>query len=316
MTVKFTTVLQGIGVWTLLYTTYGLIHFAALWLLPKQSLNRYQRRERAWALITGASAGIGFGCTQELAVRGFNVILLGHKKDELEEAKQQIQAEADVEVMVLVLDVIKATSANIEKTAQHVSELPITILINCVGGVPIAQPTIRNFATLSADEIDDSINMNNRFMAQFTKFMLPILTKNSPSLMLNFSSVGKLGFPGVALYCGTKGFISSFSKALAHEANADSKAIDILSITPGDTRTQCNNEGLTPGSPDGRALAKALLDTAPRAIARNMLELNPYWQHAIQFNLLEMMPRWLFDKAAHGGFRQKRRAYEKALKGE
>lgn len=48
------------------------------------SLKRCNREPRSWALVIGVSTGTGRGFAEELAKRGFNVILLGHKRDELQ----------------------------------------------------------------------------------------------------------------------------------------------------------------------------------------------------------------------------------------
>jgi 17beta-estradiol 17-dehydrogenase / very-long-chain 3-oxoacyl-CoA reductase len=77
--------LAGIGLLTLLYILTSLYHFLTLHLLlPSHPLSSYKRpgSEPTYALITGASAGIGLGIAQALVKRGFGVILLGHLEDE------------------------------------------------------------------------------------------------------------------------------------------------------------------------------------------------------------------------------------------
>ena len=101
LTERLSTILKVCIVVAVLLILCRSVYSISLWLLPTKSLTKYQRPSRAWALITGSSAGIGFGCAQELAVRGFNIILLGHLGHELEDARQQISAESpDIELRV------------------------------------------------------------------------------------------------------------------------------------------------------------------------------------------------------------------------
>ena len=124
--------LQVVGVATTLYAGFKCINGSLLWLLPKLPLTRYQSpKDRSWALVTGASAGIGFGFAQELAARGFNVVILGHKPDELAAAQATINAESPaVEVQILELNVVTATAVEIETALESISQLRLTILVN------------------------------------------------------------------------------------------------------------------------------------------------------------------------------------------
>ena len=132
--VNWGTVLKAIGVVATLRTCYRWLDGASLWLLPVLPMTRYWRENRpgqSWALITGASAGIGLSCGHELAARGFNVVLLGHKPDELAEAKAAIEdASPAVEVRILELDVITASAEEIDAALDSISHLPLTVLVN------------------------------------------------------------------------------------------------------------------------------------------------------------------------------------------
>ena len=309
------TALQTIGAVTVVFLIYKVSYSCSLWLLPIRTLAKYLRPSKAWALITGSSAGIGFGCAQELADRGFNIILLGHLRDELETARNQIKFKSPtVDIRIEVCDVTSAKTEDISALVQSINTLPITVLINNVGGMPIPQPRIRPFNDFTAAGVDATINMNARFMSQLTLALLPTLCSNCPSLILNLSSGGKLGLPGLVMYSATKSFVSAFSKALAREAKAFGLQLNVLSVVPGDTHSQANNKALMAGSPTSRQLAKVLMDVAPRAASRGMLEFSPYFMHAVPLAVVEWMPEWLLFSSVLKGYEDKRKAYEEDAK--
>lgn len=223
--------LQHFGAAALLYGVYRVVDFNSLWLFPKKSLARYQRHQKAFAFITGASAGIGRGTAEELAARGFNVIILGHKSEELELVRNSIREHSPhADVHIVVLDVITGTNAEIEKVFNDVKDLPITTLVNNVGGVPVAHPAIRDFAAQTADDLDRTINLNARFMAPLSRLTLPMLARNGASLMMNLSSIGHMGMPGVVPYSGTKAFDAALSRGIARECKANGLPVDVVAI--------------------------------------------------------------------------------------
>ncbi|KAI6085629.1 NAD(P)-binding protein [Hypoxylon rubiginosum] len=313
-------VLRYIGAASLTYAAFKLFDYASFYLLPPASLARYHSRRQgnaaAWALVTGASAGIGFGTAQELAARGFNVVLLGHLPAELDAAAASIKAESrgTVQVRIVVLDAITATPREVDAAFESVRDLPITVLVNNVGGVPIAQPTIRNLYEYTAEDLDRTLNLNARFMAHVSRSLLPQLAANGPSLMLNVSSAARMGIPGVAPYSGCKGFIISLTAAMAREMAAAGKQVDCVAVIPGDVRSQSNTVALTPGSPDARQYGKAMLDRAPRAAQRGWLTCVPWWSHAVAIGALDMLPGWLVLRLLLAEFDKKKAAVAKAVK--
>ncbi|OTA98057.1 hypothetical protein M426DRAFT_326289 [Hypoxylon sp. CI-4A] len=323
-TTTTTLLLQYVGAAFLTYSAYKLLDQASFYLLPPASLARYRRQGKGgggasscWALITGASAGIGLGTAQELAARGFSVVLLGHLRAELEAAATQIKAESrNVDVRTVVLDAITASPRDVEAALESLSSLPIAVLVNNVGGIPIAQPTIRSLPEYTAADLDNTINLNARFMAHVSRIMLPRLAENGPALVLNLSSAARMGMPGVAPYSACKGFIISLTAAMAREMAAAGKQVDCLAIIPGDVQSQSNNIAMAPGSPDSRQFAKAMLDRAPRAVSRGWLECKPWFAHALALGLLETLPGSIVLPLLTAEFDKKKVAVAKALKKE
>lgn len=279
----------------LLYKTlrFFSLHLA---LYGDKKLDRYKcGRQEPWALVTGASAGIGFAYAQELASRGFAVILLGHNSDELQQAEDRLRPmPGQSQTKVVTLNAITASPAEVESVLHPVTRLNLKILINNVGGI-LAQPTYKELTEYTANEVDSMIDLNARFMAHVTRILLPVLQQNGPSLILHMSSGSHLGMPWICIYSGVKGFNASFGRAVSREAKATNMAVESIVIAPGDVQSQANAHGLAPFSPTAREYAKITLDRVVTAVRQGRNEMNPYWMHDLS-GLCDFVPEFLLQK--------------------
>lgn len=292
--------------------TFFTFHFAPVW----NPLQIYMRKPRAWALVTGSSGGIGLGYAQELVARGFGIILLAHLEDELKETEQALKAEFPAaEIRILVINAITIQPAELETTLQSVLNLPITILVNNVGGTPNL-PALKSLEDFTHKEIDATVNLNAGFPAHITHLMLPTLIKNGPSLILNMSSGSHIGMPWLSLYSACKGFNLSFAVAVAREVKANGHPVHSLTIIPGDVQSQSHTEGLPAGTPTSRCFAKMALDLVDRAVSRNWTVMSPFWLHALQIELLDILPERLLQLALASNIGKKKERYEKKNKSQ
>lgn len=297
MTSLWVLALAVVGGSTLLYAAYIAFDFLALhFLKPSRPLNSYKRKgsNPAYALITGASAGIGLGVAQELVRQGFGVVLHGHLADELAQAKESLErATPGAAVRLLVMDARTATPTEMAAAVKSLDGLHVSILMNNVGGCPIELPPLREVATYSPADIDAVIDMNARFMARLTALMLPVLSRKpaSPgerSLILNSSSAGLCGVPWLTMYGATKAFNLAFSLGLARELEASpaSSHVDCLAIVPGDVLSQGNSKGVARGAPRWDYYGRCIVQTVDGAVRRKMRDVSPYWVHDIENRIL------------------------------
>ncbi|PLB48522.1 NAD(P)-binding protein [Aspergillus steynii IBT 23096] len=291
-----------------LYKTWRFISLHLV-LYGDRNLDRYKSKtQESWALVTGASAGIGYAYAEELVSRGFGVILLGHKPDELQQAESKLKSmPGQPKIKLITLDAITATPAEIDSALDPVKEMHLSILINNVGGVT-AQPSFKSFVEYSATEIEAIINLNARFMAHVTHILLPSLKRNGPSLVLNMSSGSHMGMPWLCMYSAVKGFNASISRAISREAKALGMAIDSIVVYPGDVQSQANTHGLAPLSPTASHYAKVTLDRVVTAVRQGRNELNPFFLHGLS-GLLDFVPETLFQKLVEGSIAEKVRVY-------
>lgn len=289
------TPLSYIGLATLAYTTFKFIRSATPFLLPS-SLDRYNRTKNNWALVTGASDGIGFGFSEELCARGFNVILHGRNRAKLETRAQELTAQFPTrQVQIVVRDVIGLTD-EVDGIATEVRSIlaaqgagaggggQLSVLVNNVGG------EIRPYTVLSDylfEEVDRTIAVNAGFTAQITRVLLPLLEVGDGGVILNISSVSAIGMPYISVYSAAKGFVDSFTKALEAECKAERRGVEVLGLRVGQVRTA--GFDVKPGLfvPDARTLASAGLNR----IGCGRVIVWAYFWHWLQGLSVDLLPR-------------------------
>jgi 17beta-estradiol 17-dehydrogenase / very-long-chain 3-oxoacyl-CoA reductase len=317
--------LTSVGAFTLLFTAYFIFRFMTFHLIkPLHPLQSYKHAGPgpAYALITGSSAGIGFGIAQALVKEGFAVILLGHLHDELTEAKVMLQRlRPDAVIRILAMDARTATPEEMNAAVQSIADLQLSILVNNVGGYPVKLPIYRALAAYSSEDVDTFITMNARFMARLTASMLTILSRRSSpkerSLILNVSSGGMVGVPWAVMYGATKAFNWGFSCGLAREleASPETNRIDCLAIIPGEVRTQLNSD-VPDSEPSWDHFGQCVVDKVDNALSRGQRDMRPFMMHDIKIRIGAILHEEIKTAALTDVMRKKRdvfsTAYEKS----
>jgi short-subunit dehydrogenase len=183
------------------------------------------------ALVTGASSGIGLELARIHASRGGDLILVARRKDELDKLKAELQAQYNVEVLVIAKDLSLTNAA--EELYQEVKSKNIDVeyLVNNAGYGGHGKFIDRDWEKDKA-----MINVNVMALVTLTRLFLPEMVARNSGRVLNVGSVG--GFlpgPLQSVYYATKGFVLSFSQALANELQGTKVTITVL--CPGATRT-------------------------------------------------------------------------------
>ncbi|CAD6580852.1 MAG: hypothetical protein ASARMPRED_000341 [Alectoria sarmentosa] len=282
-------VLFGLGFATASYTALRFLRFIYLYTRPS-SIKRYLYGHSPWALVTGASDGIGLGIAQELAANGFNVILHGRNPQKLERTKSQLEGEfKPVQFKIAVLDASSATSQQIDELVASFDDLNLTVLVNNVGGGAKVQPLEKN----TGEELDFTINVNARFPAQLTKALLPKLSRpDGPTLIMNIGSLADSGVPYATVYGGSKAFNMAMSSSLAVEVKVEGKNIEVLAIPVGRvTDVAHSKEPSSFFTPTARTMARACVDRV--GCGRQVV--TGYVGHAMQKFVIDLLPPIVFE---------------------
>ncbi|KAK4243645.1 3-ketoacyl-CoA reductase [Corynascus novoguineensis] len=318
--------LAGIGAGLVLFFLHSTARFLSFHLLtPSEPLKKYKRADTdAYALITGASAGIGLGVARELVNQGFGVILLGHLTDELAAAADSIrQARPGAKVRTLLLDARSATPDDMAAAVASLSsELTITILVNNVGGIPVSNPPFRPLATYAVADVDAVINQNARFMARLTALLILILSvtpktaQEERSLILTLSSAAQVGVPWLVMYGATKAFNRAFGAGLARELAAcpETARVDSLVVVPGEVLSQANCRRVPRSAPTAERFGRDIVRKADAALRNGWREMHPHWWHGIEDVLLRIAPEAALTKGLVDQLWAKKSAWDEFLK--
>ncbi len=183
------------------------------------------------ALVTGASAGIGWATAVALAHRGANLVVTARREERLRRLRDELKA-------LGVKVVLHAGDAAEESTAQQSVELAIStfgrldILINNAGA-----GNYKNLVDTSAEEYDALMNANMRSGFLFSRHAAPHMIAQSSGTILFVSSVAGLqGVAGESVYCATKFAQAGFAQAL--DAELRRHGIKVGTIFPGGVKSE------------------------------------------------------------------------------
>jgi 3-oxoacyl-[acyl-carrier protein] reductase len=183
------------------------------------------------ALITGASAGIGWASALALAGEGANMVVTARRQERLTELESLV-AKAGGKAISVIGDAKEEKTAIEAVKAAKDSFGSLDILINNVG-----IGNYKNLIDTSAEDYDEMVDSNIRSTFLFTRYAVPLMIAQKSGTILMISSMaGVYGFPGEAVYCATKFAQVGFAQALDKELRPH--GIKVGAICPGGVKTE------------------------------------------------------------------------------
>ncbi len=189
----------------------------------------------AYAVITGASKGIGKEIAFELAERGYDLLIAARNSYELHIVKEDIERKYQRKVNYMAIDLGVEGSA--EKLFQWVleQEVDIRILVNNAG-----YGLVGSFEKYDLIEHHRMLQVNVNAVVDLCHMFYPVLTGKGKSYILNIaSSTAYQAIPLMSLYAASKVFVLNFSRGLHHEWKK--KGISVTAVSPGATDTNFND---------------------------------------------------------------------------
>jgi hypothetical protein len=196
---------------------------------------------RPVALITGASAGIGFAFAQALAERGYDLIVTARRRERLEELAAGLRAKhAGIRVEIIVADLAGAAAP--EQIAAEISRLgmDVELLVNNAGF-----GTHGRFESIAPAREQEEIALNVAALVALTHAFLPAMLERGHGGVINIASTAAFQpVPWMSVYGASKAFVRSFSEALHEEVHA--RGVRVLALCPGPTATEFFDTAVAP----------------------------------------------------------------------
>jgi short-subunit dehydrogenase len=184
-----------------------------------------------YALITGASGGIGFDLAKLLAKDKHNLVLIARSEDKLKEIKSSFEKDHGINILIITVDLSVPESASKVFDELEKQDIHIDILINNAGFGDFGI-----FAECDWQKQEQMINLNILALTKLTRLFLPAMIKLGNGRIMNVASTAAFQ-PGplMSVYYATKAFVLSFTYAIANEIKGT--GVKITALCPGPTDT-------------------------------------------------------------------------------
>ncbi|RLN60481.1 hypothetical protein BBJ28_00016580 [Nothophytophthora sp. Chile5] len=206
------------------------------------ALTRYHRRRfdpskpepraKRFALVTGASSGLGREMAYLLAERGYSLVLTARSKAVLERIQTEIEAiHETAKVVVCACDLSSAAGIAELVASVNGKELEVDILVNCAGF-----SLTKDFTALSLAQVTQLMALDMAAVAELSHAFVPQMVARGVGRVLNMGSMaGSVVSPSAALYSSAKAFVMNFSQALDYELRGS--GVTVTCFCPGPVHT-------------------------------------------------------------------------------
>ena len=236
-----------------------------------------------WALVTGASSGIGESFTRLLAAKGFNIALVARDEARLHERATALREKYGVQTFVLPADL--ATVQGCASVEDYLNEFDIEVLINNAGFGINKAFTVSNL-TAEQDLLDVLVRTPMRLM----HVILPKMKARNSGTIINVSSIAS--FIAGGTYSASKSYLTVLSESLHTELLGTD--VKISALCPGFTRTEFHQRGRLKmkGLPEFMWLnSDQLVSTAWSDAQSGKAVSVPGWQYKLLVGIISSAPR-------------------------
>ncbi len=189
----------------------------------------------AFALITGASKGIGKAIAETLASRGYDLLLVARTEDLLEKVSAEIHSTTKRNCQWLSLDLAGDQAAETIYEWCNKNQFEVSVLVNNAG-----YGLSGNFEKYSPQEHAEMLHVNIITLTKLTRLFLPGMLKQPAGYILNIgSSSSYQAVPFLSAYAASKAYVLSFSRGLYQELKKTK--VSVTCVCPGPTDTNFVN---------------------------------------------------------------------------
>jgi len=192
-------------------------------------MNHWQGK---WALITGASAGIGMALARELAAGGTNLVLTARRRDRLAGLAGELSAKHDIRTLVCVADLAQPLGPQQIFSFAEEKKIPIDLLVNNAGFGAYGE-----FQRTPLDRLIEMTHVNVTAVVHLTHLFLPgMIARGGGDILIVASTAAFQAVPYITTYAATKVFDLHFAEGLAEEVRR--YGVRVCALCPGSTETE------------------------------------------------------------------------------
>ncbi|RKF83940.1 Very-long-chain 3-oxoacyl-CoA reductase [Golovinomyces cichoracearum] len=254
----------------------------SLFFLSGNNLRKYGPKG-TYAMVTGASDGLGKEYAIQLAQKGFSLILVSRTASKLETLSTEISQKyvgSGIQIKTMAMDFSENREEDYASLEALIEDLDIGILVNNVGqshSIPVP------FILTPQKEMMDIIGINVTATLRVTKIVAPGMARRKRGLILTMGSFGGLlPTPLLATYSGSKAFLQQWSTALGSElksSNVDVQLVISYLVTTAMSKIRKTSLLI----PNPRNFVRSVLSKIGRSGgAQNMAYTStPFWGHGL-----------------------------------
>lgn len=259
----------------------------------------HTKNNMSFALITGASKGIGRSIAKQLASRKIDVLLLARSENLLIELAEELKKQYAVEAYWLTIDLSKPDASKAIYEWCLEKNYPVNILVNNAG-----YGLSGDFEKYSREDHLDMLQVNMVAPVELISLFLPQLKRQDKSYILNIgSSAAYQSVPYLGAYAASKAFIVSFTRSLKYELRKTNVSVTLVS--PGVTSTDFNTRAHIPGKA-ARAGEKISMTSdevakiAVNSLFRKKTEVITGFITKLTVFMVKLLPKRFVEKTAAG----------------
>lgn len=208
--------------------------------------------QKPWALVTGASSGIGAEFARILASKGYPLVLVARREENLRALARELESAHGMATRVLVSDLSVGGAAEALWRQVEEAGLEIGVLINNAGFGDHG-----SFSQADWDRTHQMLQLNIVALTALTRFALPPMLARGEGYILNVASTAAFQpGPGMAVYFATKAYVLSFTEALWSELQGS--GVVATTLCPGPTQS----EFFTAANMGSKSMAKRKLPSS------------------------------------------------------
>lgn len=244
---------------------------------------------RRFAVITGASSGIGAAFARQLAERGYDLMLIARRTDRLEALATELEARHKIKAEAVTADL--TVPEDLDRVASRLSngDTPALLVNNAGFGLRGA------FAVSSAEGHRAMHMLHVVATVVLTRAVLPGMVKRQAGAIINVSSVAAfVTSPGNVSYCATKAWMNSFTDGLWVEMKTLGSFVTVQALCPGFTYTEFHDVMGVKRDNLSRRLwmpADFVVSESLKGLERGARVVIPGWRYRLLVVLLRLAPR-------------------------